>query len=168
MNDRAGDRAPLTIAQHQNVTIRSKRLIVCPYCDSSDVRPSRLMNPIEALRLFLLDHTAAENAGPVLENKLRAFKHSSHRLRVISASSSVGGCLEGNSCDGPNSAHCSAHGYTQSMPAGEIRTEVFDALDYLESPQNGLSINFAGHWTATAKRGAGRISTRVGKHCEAN
>jgi hypothetical protein len=30
------------------------------------------------------------------------------------------------------------------MPAGEIRTEVFDALDYLESPQNGLSINFAG------------------------
>jgi len=28
------------------------------------------MNPIEALRLFLLDHTAAENAGPVLENKL--------------------------------------------------------------------------------------------------
>jgi hypothetical protein len=23
-------------------------------------------------------------------------------------------------------------------------TEVFDALDYLESPQNGLSINFAG------------------------
>ena len=33
------------------------------------------------------------------------------------------------------------HGYTQSMPAGEIRTEVFDALDYLESPQNGLSIN---------------------------
>ena len=70
MNDRAGDGAPLTIAQHQNVTIRSKRLIVCPYCDSSDVRPSRLMNPIEALRLFLLDHTAAENAGPVLENKL--------------------------------------------------------------------------------------------------
>jgi hypothetical protein len=42
------------------------------------------------------------------------------------------------------------------MPAGEIRTEVFDALDYLESPQNGLSINFAGHWTATAKRGAGQ------------
>ena len=38
--------------------------------------------------------------------------------------------------------------------AGEIRTEVFDALDYLESPQNGLSINFAGHWTATAKREA--------------
>ena len=70
MNDRAGDGAPLTIAQHQNVTIRSKGLIVCPYCDSSDVRPSRLMNPIEALRLFLLDHTAAENAGPVLENKL--------------------------------------------------------------------------------------------------
>jgi len=28
------------------------------------------MNPIEALRLFLLDHTAAKNAGPVLENKL--------------------------------------------------------------------------------------------------
>ena len=28
------------------------------------------------------------------------------------------------------------------MPAGEIRREVF-ALDYLESPQNGLSINFA-------------------------
>ena len=40
------------------------------------------------------------------------------------------------------------------MPAGEIRTEVFDALDYLESPQNGLSINFAGHWTATAQREA--------------
>jgi len=28
------------------------------------------MNPIEALRLFLLDHAAAKNAGPVLENKL--------------------------------------------------------------------------------------------------
>jgi hypothetical protein len=168
VNDRAGDGAPLTIAQHQNVTIRSKRLIVCPYCDSSDVRPSRLLNPIEALRLFLLDHTAAENAGPVLENKLSIsstrctgcglFRH--HRR-------SVDACKE-TGCDGPNSAHCSAHGYTQSMPAGEIRTEVFDALDYLESPQNGLSINFAGHWTATAKRGAGRISTRVGKHCEAN
>ena len=49
MNDRAGDGAPLTIAHHQNVTIRSKRLIVCPYCDSS---------------------AAAKNAGPVLENKL--------------------------------------------------------------------------------------------------
>jgi hypothetical protein len=125
------------------------------------------MNPIEALRLFLLDHTAAENAGPVLENKL-SIQALVAPVAVISASSSVGGCLEGNRCDGPNSAHCSAHGYTQSMPAGEIRTEVFDALDYLESPQNGLSINFAGHWTATAKRGAGRISTRVGKHCEAN
>jgi hypothetical protein len=92
------------------------------------------MNPIEALRLFLLDHTAAKNAGPVLENKL------SIQVLVAPVAGYFGiivgrGCLEGNSCDGPNSAHCSAHGYTQSMPAGEIRTEVFDALDYLESPQ---------------------------------
>ena len=63
VSDRPGDGPRLTIAQHQNVATKSKRLIVCPYYDSSDVRPSHLMNMIDkALSVLFLGHPAAEIA----------------------------------------------------------------------------------------------------------
>ena len=40
---------------------KSNRLIVCPYCDSSEVRPSHLMNPIDkALSLLFMAHRVIE------------------------------------------------------------------------------------------------------------
>ena len=55
VSDRPGNEARLTTVQHQNVTTRRKRPIVCPYCDSSAVHSSHLMNPIDkALSLLFI------------------------------------------------------------------------------------------------------------------
>ena len=54
---------------------KSNRLIVCPDCDSSEVRPSHLMNPIDkALSLlFISPYRCKKGGGAVLENKLKHY-----------------------------------------------------------------------------------------------